>query len=81
MPRMIRTATGELSDRDPERLSLSDTSPGMDAATIIGRTASGADSADKKPEAAQKTAGKLPPTSSDSFSAAAEILRKLAKYR
>jgi pSer/pThr/pTyr-binding forkhead associated (FHA) protein len=75
-------ATRAVSSRDTQQIDLSDTSPGMDAATVIGRTASGAESADKKPDAAQKTTGKLPPpASSDSFSAAAEILRKLSKYR
>jgi predicted component of type VI protein secretion system len=67
---------------DTQRLDLADTSPGMDAATIIGRTKTGADSTDKKPEGGQKQPGRLPPpTAADSFSAAAEILRKLSKYR
>lgn len=61
-----------ISNRDTQRIDLSDTSPGMDAATVIGRAAE---------TPAKKPAGKLPPTSADSVSAAAEMLRKLAKYR
>lgn len=75
-------STRAVSSRDTQQIDLSDTSPGMDAATVIGRNAKDGESPAKKPEAGQKASGKLPPpTSSDSFSAAAEILRKLSKYR
>ncbi len=80
-------ATRTISLEDMARSELSDTSPGTDSATVIGRKSKDSDAADKKPDGGSKsnigkTAGKLPPTTSvDSFSAAAEILRKLAKYR
>ena len=69
-------ATRIISERDSQEVNLSDTTPGMDAATIIGHSGKNADA---KPE---KPSGKFPPpTTADSFSAAAEILRKLSKYR
>jgi len=81
-------ATRTVSLNDSDRIDLSDTSPGMDAATVIGRTAKGSEATDKKPDngskstIGQKSAGKMPPpTTADGGSAAAEILRKLAKYR
>ena len=73
-------ASRTVSLEDTARSELSDTSPGMDSATVIGRKSKDSDAADKKPDGGsksaigQKSAGKLPPTTSvDSFSAAAEI--------
>jgi pSer/pThr/pTyr-binding forkhead associated (FHA) protein len=76
-------ATRIVSDRDTQKIELSDTSPGMDAATVIGRTTKNSEAPGKKPDGEPKPSGKLPPqtTAADGGSAAAEILRKLLKYR
>lgn len=69
-------ATRDASARDTQQIDLADTSPGMDATKIIGRAAQSPESPSKKP-----IPKRAPPTTADSFSAAAEILRKLSKYR
>jgi pSer/pThr/pTyr-binding forkhead associated (FHA) protein len=74
------TTTHELSTTDTQKMSLSDTSPGLDPATIVNRAAN-AEDAEK--EASPKKKGRIQkPTSLDGgAAAAADILSRLRKYR
>lgn len=68
----------ELSTSETQKLSFSDTSPDLDAAMLQGRTKA----SDEKKSDIGKRSGKLPTsTAADGGAAAAEILRKLSKYR
>lgn len=75
-------STREFSDAEPERASVTETAAGIDAETIVARTAKPAETPAPDPKA-PKTPGKLPPrvAAADGGAAAADILRRLSKYR
>jgi predicted component of type VI protein secretion system len=71
----------DASSRDTQQISLSDTSAGIDSASVLDRTAKDTASASTKTSGSKLASMRPPPTTADGGAAAAEILRKLAKYR
>ncbi len=75
-------STREFANVDPQRATITDTTVDIDAETIIGRPTKPGETPPAEPDA-PKTPGKLPRQAAavDGCAAAADILRRLQKYR